>query len=511
MICEPSLRFIPAGDTDARIPKRPQTGLAAALLGATAVVLLMAPAALAQKGQGARVKYLYDFGLDNASNVDPGGALVQGRNGAMYGVVNFNDTKIFETGPGGNISVLWDSAAEVDGGGQCYSGLTLGADGMLYGVCSMWAYNHNAGGIIFRFDPRLGQDGFSILYTWPAFGEGNSEKPSPLTLGPDGNFYGTTRGDDANPYGTVYKITPKGAYTVIHAFQDGETDGAYPSIGDTEEGYPIPLTLGSDGNFYGTTDAGGSSTNTGTIYQVTPSGTVTLLFSFPEGYGTFTGVIELNGNLYGQTTLGGTNGVGTIYELTSDGAFATLHSFSKTDDNAAFPDFPFTIGSDGNLYNASQDYYSGGYGPESLYEITPEGAYTDLYSKFGVPIGCGPVKHGCQENSPLLLHTNGNFYGLTMKGPNNAEGGGTLFRATLKQAPLCGRFCRSPNPAIGLASWGRASATPNVCGLAKERGVPNRLRHLLEARMPAGAAKGRIVVATDSGELRSNIDVTPLR
>ena len=66
-----------------------------------------------------------------------------------------------------------------------------------------------------------------------------------LVQGTDGNFYGTTSEGGANGYGTVFKITPSGTLTTLHSFD--VTDGAYPYAG---------LVQATDGNFYGTTSRG---------------------------------------------------------------------------------------------------------------------------------------------------------------------------------------------------------------------------------------------------------------
>ncbi|HEX4158581.1 MAG TPA: choice-of-anchor tandem repeat GloVer-containing protein [Rhizomicrobium sp.] len=491
----------------------PKTVRVAALLSAAAITLLAASAHASSPKASAEVNYVYDFGVNDASQTAPGGALVQGANGKVYGEVNFNQPQIYEIGPKGGEKIVWNSGE--GSGDSCYNGMTLGTDGMLYGTCVEWGYNDNASGVIFRFNPKKKQNGLTVIYTWPAFGNGGYEYPSPLTLGPDGNFYGTTHGDDTNLYGTVFKVTPQGDYTTLHVFQGSEqNDGAYPSIGGTEERNPIPLTLGSDGNFYGTTDQGGVSggTSSGTIYQVTPSGAVTILYDFPEGYGSYTGVVELNGNFYGQTSLGGADDQGTIYELASDGSYTTLHSFSKTADSAAFPDFPFTIGNDGNLYDAAPDFESGGYGPESLYEITPSGTYADLYNGFGVPISCDPVANGCQENSGLLLHTNGKFYGVTMKGPDCAECGGTFFSLSNRQKPFVRLQLPAAKPGtwVGVLGQGLADTTS-----VSFNGTAARFKVIsdtfLQAEVPHGTVAGSVVVAGPRQALRSNVDFNPLR
>jgi uncharacterized repeat protein (TIGR03803 family) len=110
--------------------------------------------------------------------------------------------------------------------------------------------------------------------------------------------------------GTVFKITPTGTLTTIYNFcaQTGCTDGSNPRDG---------LTLGSDGNFYGTTYYGGTY-NEGTVFRLTPAGVLTTLHSFDGKDGNFPlqPVLEAaNGTIYGTTSAGGCNGSGTIFSL----------------------------------------------------------------------------------------------------------------------------------------------------------------------------------------------------
>jgi uncharacterized repeat protein (TIGR03803 family) len=136
----------------------------------------------------------------------------------------------------------------------------------------------------------------------------------PLTIGKDGNFYGTTFGQPseswATKYGTVFSITPRGRLTTLYAFctQVNCTDGAYPTAG---------LVQGTDGNFYGTTTMGGTNDD-GTIFQVTPQGVLTVLHSFSgsDGSDPSGGLIQASNRLfYGSTSTGGSGNKGTIYSL----------------------------------------------------------------------------------------------------------------------------------------------------------------------------------------------------
>ena len=170
-----------------------------------------------------------------------------------------------------------------------------------------------------------------------------------LIQGTDGNFYGTTFGGSGA--GTVFKITPQGAVTILHVFSDAP-DGGFPEAA---------LVRGSDGDFYGTTEGGGfNNSGLGTVFKITPQGTITILHRFADGSifddgsQVETPLIEgSDGNFYGSTSLGGTGG-GTIFKITPQGVVTILHDFgdgSVTNDgriaNAVIQ------GSDGNLYGTS--------------------------------------------------------------------------------------------------------------------------------------------------------------
>src|SRR5208283_2998704 len=150
-----------------------------------------------------------------------------------------------------------------------------------------------------------------------------------LIQGTDGNGYGTTYGGGLNGDGTVFQVTPGGTLTTIYSFcsQTNCTDGVFPFAGLVQFG----------GNFYGTTLRGGASgagpVGAGTVFQVTPGGQLTTLHSFcsqtncADGAYPFAGLVQFNGNLYGTTAYGGANGRGTVFEVTPAGQFTTLYSF----------------------------------------------------------------------------------------------------------------------------------------------------------------------------------------
>jgi uncharacterized repeat protein (TIGR03803 family) len=157
-------------------------------------------------------------------------------------------------------------------------------------------------GTVFKITPAGVE---TVLWS---FGDTASDGQSPsgtLIQGADGNFYGTTRAGGAN--GSVFKITPAGVETVLYSFA-ASGDGGSPFAG---------LSLGTDGNFYGTTLSGGVNLY-GTLFKLTPGGIETVLYSFAGGSDGKTplgGVIQgTDGNFYGTTELGGANSAGTIFK-----------------------------------------------------------------------------------------------------------------------------------------------------------------------------------------------------
>ena len=256
-----------------------------------------------------------------------------------------------------------------------------------------------------------------------------------LVQGTDGNFYGTTNvgGAGSNCFGacgTVFKITPKGALTTIYNFCTLAdcNDGASPKAG---------LVQGTDGNFYGTTTAGGTgkfcTDGCGTVFKITPEGELTTLHSFNGTDGIFpeAGLVQgTEGSFYGTTIFGGTSnncdgGCGTVFKITPQGELTTLHSFNGTDG-----DTPLAVlvqGTDGNFYGTTSD--DDGTGKSgTVFKITPKGKLTTLHNFNGTD--------GRAPRAGLALGADGNFYGTTLFGGignNNCTFGcGTVFKITLK-------------------------------------------------------------------------------
>ena len=314
-----------------------------------------------------------------------------------------------------------------DDGATPFGGLVLGLDGNLYGTTYKGASQYG-------FDSfyKLNADGSTtILHRFlTAFSGVPNEGFGPeggLSLGPGGNFYGTTYVGGAGGIGTIYSITPDGTATVLHSFGDGSVvnDGANP------ESKPI---LGSDGNFYGTTYGGGSSNNGGTIYQMTPSGTVTILHMYDDGSvandGSAPSAALVEGAdhaFYGVTPAGGSAGQGVLFRVTASGSYAILHSFGDgTVQNDGSADrSALTLASDGSFYGTTSAGGSAGQG--TIFHMTTEGVVTILHS-----FGDGTVvDDGHSPTSTLVLGSDGNFYGsCSYSSYMEGNGRGTIFRMT---------------------------------------------------------------------------------
>lgn len=229
---------------------------------------------------------------------------------------------------------------------------------------------------------------------------------SNLVQAPDGNYYGTTARDGANGYGTIFRVSPKGVYSVVYAFQGG-AGGEGPESG---------LYLASDGNFYGT--SGGGAYGFGMVYRVSSTGVFTPLYSFTggrDGAAPYSGVIEgSDGNIYGTTASGGAvnaagfTGYGTIYKMTPAGVLTTIYTFSGGDGDGASPYAGLVEGSDGLLYGTGNNDEVGdtSYEVGNIFKISKTGDFTNLYHFEGGNDGGNP-------DGGLVEGPDGSFYGST--------------------------------------------------------------------------------------------------
>jgi uncharacterized repeat protein (TIGR03803 family) len=191
------------------------------------------------------------------------------------------------------------------------------------------------------------------LTTLHNFDESDGEQSEGgLVQATDGNLYGTTYNGGANSGGTVFSITPGGTFTLLYSFclQRNCTDGANPYGG---------LVQATDGNLYGTTSSGGANEG-GTIFKIALTGTLSTLYNFcvqtgcTDGLQPQAGLVQAtDGNFYGTTIAGGANGYGTIFQITSGGTLTTLHSFNLNLTDGAYPQAVLAQATDGNFYGTT--------------------------------------------------------------------------------------------------------------------------------------------------------------
>ncbi len=301
--------------------------------------------------------------------------------------------------------------------------LVQAVDGSLYGTTSSGGSTVNCSGgcgTIFK----IGLDGkLTTLHNFcdqPDCTEGLNPQAGLIQAG-DGNFYGTTLGGGAHlGNGTVFRMTPLGTVTTIYSFcaMQNCTDGYSPNAA---------LVQGADGDLYGTTSGGGTK-DSGTIFKTTPVGELTTLYSFctkPDCADGSNPVAELtqgaDGSLYGMTSQGGT-GSGTIFKITSSGVLTTIYTFcSKAQcTDGGNPKGGLIQAADGNFYGTT--FSGGSRNAGTVFTVTAQGALTTL---FGFCTGC---VEGASPYSTLAQDTDGSFYGTAYYG--GATGQGTAFKVT---------------------------------------------------------------------------------
>jgi uncharacterized repeat protein (TIGR03803 family) len=305
---------------------------------------------------GGTLTTLVSFSGTNGSC--PCAALTLGNDGNFYGTTlcggSGYDGTVFKVTTDGTLTTL-HSFTQGHNVTCPWAGLTLGNDGNLYGTTfgggitnSTYVNGMDGMGHVFSMGTVFRVTTAGTLTTLVSFNSTNGANPAAaLTLGNDGNFYGTTVYRGSGAYGTVFKMTTAGTLTTLVAFN--YNNGAYPQAA---------LTVGNDGNFYGTADTGGSA-NWGTMFQITTNGALTTMVAFNSTHG-YPNALKLanDGYFYGTTQEGGSSGYGTVFRVTTAGSLTTLASFGLT--NGAYPYAGLTLGNDGNFYGTTSAVSPGG-------------------------------------------------------------------------------------------------------------------------------------------------------
>ncbi|HWW13818.1 MAG TPA: choice-of-anchor tandem repeat GloVer-containing protein [Candidatus Dormibacteraeota bacterium] len=242
--------------------------------------------------------------------------------------------------------------------------------------------------------------------------------PGIIAQGPDGNLYSTTPTALGGSNGAVFNITPSGTVTVLTTFGSGGAPQSGLTLGAPQTGQ----TLGTDLLFYGTTFGCSVGTN-GTVFNVTAGGTLTTLYPFTGGTDgkcpTAPPIQGSDGNLYGTATSSNTSGVyGSVYKLTTAGKFTTFHDFNNTD--GAVPDAPLMQANSGSFYGVTESGGSSGGNTGNVFKVTSSGAFNVVSTFTG--------NNGHNSFAPVVQGSDGNFYGTATQG--GASNLGVVFKMT---------------------------------------------------------------------------------
>ena len=470
---------------------------ALSIFGLSTLTLVLLFAAIAAPAQTYVPLYTYPNTISNTTGVAAPAVLSQGTDGALYSTIQSNGTynsgSVYRMTTAGGYSLVYSFCAE---GGHClvtgtdpWGGVTLGTDGNLYGTTATGGAE--GAGTIFKMTPA---GAWTKLWDFTAgtTSQHLNDQGDPLYApfqGTDGNFYGTDASVYSGTYGVFYKITTKGKLT---AFPFDYTNGYNPNL----------PTQGSDGNFYGTAQAGGDPTcRCGTVYKATAGGKITALHNF-KGYPTDgtrpIGVLVQgsDGDFWGTTYEGGAYNEGTIFKISASGTYTLVYSFQYASPQllGELPVAGLTLGSDGNLYGVTELGGAHGYG--TIFQVTNAGDVTFLHSFCSVA-GC---TDGIIPETPLVQHTNGKFYGTAS---GNSLCCGVFYSFDMGLPP----FTRLP------ATQGKVGTTVQFLGQSftgassvSFGGTPATSFKVvsdtfLTAKVPVGALTGVVSIVTSTGTL----------
>ncbi|MGB9073728.1 MAG: choice-of-anchor tandem repeat GloVer-containing protein [Terriglobales bacterium] len=416
---------------------------------------------------------LYNFDcVVNGCNPNEPDLFAQGQDGNLYGTM---PTQIFGNGTvvayslDGTFSTLFNFGP-TDYSPQ--SGLSLGFDGNLYGTAETGGPARN--GTVFM----VGGGGLTTLYTFTNGADGAFPWAPPIQA-PDGNIYGVTF-NGATP-GTAYKITPSGVFSVIANLPSKTV---------------APLILGTDGNLYGTTQYGGAF-NRGTFFQLTTKGKLKIVYSFDadtHGGIPIAPVMQgADGKFYGTNSGGGAFGQGVVFSVTSGGTLKVLHNFQSATEGynstaglvQGSNQFLYGVLSSGGVNNLG-----------SLYKINTSGKTFSILHSFDKISGGAPY-------ATPTLHTNGKIYGVTQTGgPQNSTYGVLYsFDDGLKPfASLVVIWSGKVGTSVGILGQGFSTATGVKFGSGAGTFTVVNDTYMV-ATAAAGATTGNVTVLEPGGNL----------
>ncbi len=459
-------------DTKMGSGAKPQLAAVSALTLFAVAALALIPQASAQT-----VEVVRSFNAGGSLQY-PIGPITQGRNGTLYGTTQSMEYgSIFSLRLNGDVTATF--AFDQADGEIPYTGITLGTDGNFYGTTELGGASNY--GVLFQLAPDGAE---TVLHQFTGASDGSYPGGAPIEAS-DGNLYGTTGNGPDSSEGTVYKYEPKtGAFTTIYS-----GSAAYGALG--------PLLQASNGNLYGTASEAGAS-NCGAIFQVTVSGALVSESAFPCGSGgtgdPVSGLIQAsNGEFYGVSKYGG-NDLGTIFRMSADGVVTIAHSFAGTD--GEYPYGGLAQATDGNLYGTATGGGKRGLG--TIYRVTLDGGFTELYS-FTSPTGESPA-------GTLLQDTSGLMYGTAYL--DAQYGYGSVYSLNMGLGPFIAFVLPVGSEGqsaqiLGQGFTGTSAVTFNGVPATSFKVASDTF---LTAIVPSGASTGKVVVTTPGGALTSNVN-----
>jgi uncharacterized repeat protein (TIGR03803 family) len=437
---------------------------------------------LANPGSAQVVTDVYSFKQAQVAQGPQFVTPTQGRNGQLYvttfgGYPAVSVGSIFGVSSSGSAHKIY--SFDTTTGSDPDAGVTLASDGNFYGTTPSGGSANF--GVLFKVTPA---GAYTVLHEFTGGTDGADPEAPPME-GSDGSLYGATFANSAG-FSTVYKYTPAGVFSTIYQF-----DQAHGNL------IVMPLIEAADGNLYGTAPQGGVN-NCGTIFQLARSGEIGRTYSFRCDRGGASPLVQAtDGNFYGTTSTGGRAGFGTVFKMDQKGFVSILYSFTgqPTDGNAPAG---LVEATDGNLYGATEG--GGTNNDGTLFQIMTSGTYKLLFSF--------PLHTGESPRAALLQHTNGLLYGTTSSG--GLYGTGAVYSLDMGLGPFITFVLATSHVAqtaqiLGQGLTGTTGVTFNGVAATSFKVVSDTF---LIAVVPSGATTGPVVVTTPSGTLTSNKSFT---
>jgi uncharacterized repeat protein (TIGR03803 family) len=389
----------------------------------SAAIFTLALAVMIPSVQAQKLKTLHQFNVAiKGEGANPHGALLRDAAGNLYGTTldgGTGDGTVFKIDSTGKESVLFAFDLPVSGSSPD-TPLIQDRTGNLYGIVQEGG--PGGGGLVYKLSPQGEQ---TILHAFQLMPRGGPVVPTGgLFMDKSGNLFGTTFSGGKCPSGcgTVFRLDPAGKLHLLHKFTGG-SDGSEP-FG--------PLVQDAKGNLYGVAHAGGDLScpdpdfpgdGCGTVFKLAKNGKLTVLHTFAGGKdGSIPQgglAMDAAGNLYGVTGVGGHREFGTAFKISKDGKYTILHRFLRKEGTS--PNGGLVLDEAGNLYGTAN--FNGAHNLGTVFELSPDGQLTVLHRFKGDVDGGLP-------SAGLIRDAAGNLYGTTTRNVANQHIQGTVFEIT---------------------------------------------------------------------------------